>query len=157
MRAVGLLPSFVHVVPDCCHGDLILTTHTCTYVVHVCSAGGVVDGVRVSILSGNPTCFCRRFWVFLLDWDIPLVRCHSEPLHLQQPLLVDDPSIDISHPCARQEQLRERVGEPHPPSDPLIWHLLLLERATLSSVFRDRRPADDCERYCLQKKMNPAN
>ena len=51
--------------------------------------------------------------MFLLDWDVPIVRCHSEPLYLQQPLLVDDPSIDISHPGARHEQLRERVGEPH--------------------------------------------
>jgi hypothetical protein len=40
------------------------------------------------------------------------MRCHAEPLHLQQPLLVDDTSIGISHTCTRSEQLRERISEP---------------------------------------------
>ena len=39
------------------------------------------------------------------------MRCNTKVVDLQQPVLADDASAGVPHPCARQEQLRERVGE----------------------------------------------
>ena len=49
--------------------------------------------------------------MFLSDWGLPIMRCHSTPVDFRQFFLVDDAGADASRPRARHEQFRERVGE----------------------------------------------
>jgi hypothetical protein len=97
--------------------QILTTVRACKIALHqieslMSRAGWMVGCFRTMGFLRNASSVCRKRRRLLLESRrVSSVRCHSRDFDLQQPFFANDASAVFPHPCARQEQLRQRVGD----------------------------------------------